>query len=131
MTVAATFTRKITVGDKELTDEVTVTCGTLTEISETIPLDSTDLAFALAFAAAKLKCIVLRATAAIKIEVNSSSAPDLTISLAAGGRFEWFDGSGITNPFTGVNVTAIYVTSGTAGTGAASDLTGYVGVDPT
>lgn len=85
-----------------------------------------DQAMAISFPYANIKAYWLIATAACTIETNSSSAPDDTISLAAGiPKLFVPGGSTAANAFT-ANVTNIYVSAAAAGT-----LTMFVAYDPT
>lgn len=77
----------------------------------------TNKEISIAFPTAALDFIYIYCDKAITLKTNSTSAPDDTISLAAGVPLVWMKTSGIACPFTAA-VTKIYAT----GTGSAQVL---------
>lgn len=105
-----------------------VTGSAEANIDETIGLNATDFLINLAIDVSALKSIFMLCSKAATIETNSSSAPDDTITLAAGVPFRWTSNSPFASPFAStVDVTKIYVTS----SGAAGTLQIYVLQDAT
>jgi len=64
----------------------------------------------------QLKSIYIQTDVAGTIKTNSSGAPQETITLAAGGVWQWNYLSGITLPFAG-DITKIFITSTDAANG--------------
>src|SRR5687768_2529223 len=67
-----------------------------------------------------LKIFYVLADKACTLKTNSSSAPDTTISLAAGVPFVWYEGCGHANPFGSTDITALYAVNGA---GAVANVT--------
>jgi hypothetical protein len=96
-------------------------------VEESIPDSTTDQLVSLAFILAELLAFYMVSDKALTIETNSSSAPQETISLAAGVPFVYVPGAGLASPFGG-NVTALYATNAS---GSAAALQIRVLVDAT
>ena len=115
-----------TASGETISSVITVTTGgLLINIDEAIPASSTDLALAIAFDHSKLKAYAIRATTAMTLEFNSSSAGAPTFSLAANQGTNWHTGDPHASLFS-ADVTGLYVTSTAAGTLRAMFL-----IDPT
>jgi hypothetical protein len=92
-----------------LSDHETITAGGKTELSESIPESSTDLALTLALDVSALVGIYIKCSRDILLETNSGSAPGNTISLKAGKALIWSINCGLANPLT-VDVTGLFCT---------------------
>ncbi len=111
------FTHSITKGYK--TDEGTVT-SVVTSITgdaeagveATLAVGATNQLFTVAITRSQILSICLFASTSMTVKTNSSSTPQDTISIAAGGQvvYEGAGASGAVNPFSG-NITALYVTN--------------------
>jgi len=100
--------------------------GTITSTTETftgdgeanydgvIPGGTTNAEVDVAAAHANILSMVLFSNVATTIKVNSSSAPDDTINLPAGGQVVWNTNHPEACPFT-VDVTKLFITNGGAG----------------
>lgn len=87
-----------------------------------IAADSADLLVDIVdIAIAKVQGIFIGCDQDITVKTNSSGAPDETIVLKAGVPFEWLTGKSAHPNLFGTNLTALYVTSDTAG--VAAELT--------
>jgi len=135
MSISHILTHEINASSTVIRGQETVTAGSEVNISEEIPLNSTNLAVACAFANAKLKSFFAYSDVTLSIFTNEASTgtPQEKINLVAGIPFIWSltqsflgeVGESAASPFDG-NVTSIFVTNTTAGTLVIRAL-----VDPT
>jgi hypothetical protein len=98
--------------------------------ADKVPASSTDLEVAAVIDVSQLKFVYIKSDVAVKLETNSSSAPDNTINLEAGVPVTWVKpaaGSIPACPFS-VDVTKFFFTESN-GVDAAVEI--IVGVDPT
>jgi hypothetical protein len=79
----------------------------------------TNLLVELVIDVSQLKMIFITCDKAATVKTNSSSSPQETITIAAGGVFQWATGQGIANPFAD-DVTAIYVSKPGSNNGVLS-----------
>jgi hypothetical protein len=104
---------------------ISVTAAAAARIDGEAFAQANDQEMEIAFPYANIKGYILYSTVACTIETNSSSAPDDTITLAAGVPKTFITGGQTTNLFTD-DVTTIFVSAAAAGA-----LTMYVAYDPT
>lgn len=93
-------------------------------IQETIAA-GTDTLISVAIDVSALVSLYMKSDVACTVEVNSSSSPTKTISLAADEPYCWPMG-GNTSPLGGTDVTGLYITNA-----AEADFTMYALVDGT
>ena len=85
-------------------------------IEVAVPGSTTDYHVLASIDVSQLALIYILADKALTLKTNSTSTPADTISLAVDKPFLWYSGCGLTMPFT-VDITTLYLTNGTAGTG--------------
>jgi hypothetical protein len=104
-------TRTISYGCSGQTLGNTITCtGTVTELQETIPPSSTNLAITLAIDVSEMKGLYMVGTGAMTVKTNSTGSPANTIALVADQPLVWTSVSLLTSPL-GTDVTILYITS--------------------
>lgn len=88
------------------------------ESNREVPLapGSTNVQIDIALDVSQMKSAFLMCTAACTLKTNSTSAPDATITLAAGAPIPWVAAWGGTNPYGGTDVTKVYATCADGGT---------------
>jgi len=116
------FTHTTTIGYKSDAGTITSTSEVLTGDGEAnydgvIPGGTTNAEVDLVAAHANIRSMVLFSNVATTVKVNSSSAPDDTINLPAGGQVVWNTNHPEACPFT-VDVTKLFITN--AGAAAAT-----------
>ncbi len=117
------FTHSITKGYK--TDEGTVTSvvtsitGNAEEgLETTLAVGATNQLFTVAITKTQILSVCLFCSTSCTVKTNSSSTPQDTIAISAGGQvvYEGAGAAGPANPFSG-NITALYVTNNDAKAG--------------
>lgn len=99
--------------------------GQLVSMSEAFTATNDQL-MALTLDVSQMKVLYLHSDVDCTLETNSSSAAAVTLALVAGQPVVWSSTNGQANPFSTVDVTALYVSAAAAGT-----LTLKALVDPT
>lgn len=77
----------------------------------TIAANTTNHEVDLVFTHAAMLSINIYATSAVTIKSNSTSAPDNTVTMAAGQQIIWNANESGTNPFVTADVTKLYFTN--------------------
>lgn len=85
--------------------------------SLSVAVASPDTEVAISILYAGLKSIYISSSLALTVETNSSSAPDDTLSVPAGGALVWTAQDGTANPLT-ANVTKVFLTATGSGSSA-------------
>lgn len=96
-------------GAEPLTKTVSVSGDLEVNADVTVPLSSTDLRITMAIDVSALKSLYITCDKGVKLETNSSSAPDDTLNVAAETPITWHATSGLDCPLT-ADVTDFYVT---------------------
>jgi hypothetical protein len=113
---------------QSITQRVEITGGLVSRLNEPVPKNSSAMAFAVAFAFAKLKAIQLKATGApLTLLFTYADESTKSITLTPGQDFFWAQNMGTDNPFA-KNVVSLDVTEGNV---ADANLSGIWMVDPT
>lgn len=127
MSLSATLTRTWTYGTDRLSQDDTVTSGTLVSIDETIPGASTDLLLALVLDVSQMQAAFIQADRDMTLEFNSNAGSGGSIALKANKPYIWSANCGLVNTMA-TDVTALYVT---LAAGADSVLKARFLIDPT
>lgn len=96
---------------------VTVEADGETNRNLTVPASTTDFRTNIAIDVSEVKSLYIHSDVSVTIETNSSSAPDDTLTVAAGKPLVWYTGCGLANPLT-TDVTDFYITNATGGPAA-------------
>lgn len=127
MPESITYQERVTVGGVTDTYTRSLSQDSLTEISASIPQNSTDLEIALNIDVSEVEFFLIVADVAMTIQTNDGTTPDNTLTLVADQPYIW--SAGMLHAFAlTVDVTSIFVTTGAVGTGS---LTIQVLQDPT
>lgn len=86
-----------------------------TEVSESIPTASTDADIVIAIDVSAVKAFFIVSSAAITVETNDGSSPDDTLTLVAGQPYIWHTGSYDSFLLT-ADVTVLYITNASGST---------------
>lgn len=113
MAITHSISLQHSTGGNILSSSFSISSGQEIDISESVPDASADLAIAFAATLNKIQYLQMVSDQAITIEVNSSSAPSKTISLAAGLPLTWYSGVGkaVTDFLGASNVTGLFATN--------------------
>lgn len=123
------ITQKITPNSgNPIEKAITLTGGSESNLSESIPDSSTDLQVTFELDVSQVKALFIMSDQNITIETNNGTTPDDTLNLVANEPVVWYTGSLLTNPIGTDITTDIFVTNSS---GSTATLTIYALTDPT
>lgn len=119
-----TLTLAWTRNGETLSKSVNVAVEGEQNLDVTVPGSTNDVQVAVEIDVSALKSVFIQSSETVTLETNSSSAPNETITITKDKPLVWYEGCGWANPFA-TDVTAIYLTRGSAGDAAVSIRFGY------
>ena len=94
-----------------------------------IAASGTNIEIDIAFAFANVKSFVIYSSQAMTVKTNSSTVPDDTLAIAAGGQLVWNTNDVAVCPFT-ADVTKLFVTNASSTTAATLRIRVLLDVTP-
>src|SRR4051794_1578130 len=92
-TVSHVFSFSHTGGSVPLADAVTVTGTVAVDAAVSLSANTTNQLLAMGYLTANIKGVYIKSDVALTIKVDSTGAPEQTISIAAGVPYVWYTGN--------------------------------------